>query len=76
MLILQERAINQVKGLHEVPKETKQQQFLRPARQGKPQKSAKGSKTGRKKEALSKWKKQLLEACENEDEVKAVASIR
>ena len=51
--------------------------FLRlPRGKLKPRVSMKDGRTGRDKEGISKWKKQLLEACETEEEEKAVASIR
>ena len=72
-MYMQERAINKAKGCGEEPKVTKQQ-LLFPQR--KPRKSVTGyNGTRRKKEGLSKWQKELLEVCENEDEKKAVASI-
>ena len=64
-------------GIHKERKETKPRgRFLRLPRGGKPQKSVKDGRTVRDKEGISKWKKQLLEACETEEEEKAVASIR
>jgi hypothetical protein len=67
-----------VKGIPKERKEIKPRgRFLRqPRGRGKVQKSVKDIRTVRERESgLSKWKKQLLEACENEEEEKAVASI-
>ncbi len=63
-----------MKGLHEEPKETKPQSVPR-LLQRKPQKSAKGSRSRRKKKGLNEWQKLVVEACQDEDEKNAVASI-
>ena len=63
-----------MKGIHEEPKETKPQLSFSDLPQRKPQRSANTSRPRRKEKGLNKWQKFVLEACQDEDEKRAVAS--